>query len=160
MIIPKNNEIYNTMIDIIILIACALCGFACGKYLEKRIKRKGDFYSDLQRYITLLKVNVEGKQVELNEFNDEFCKNSSASFSQYVQEGKIRCAFTSSQKSNVIGFFYNIGCVSSEELIRHIDYYKAVFESDAKKISDEVAKASIYAKLGILLGVMVGIVLI
>ena len=147
------------MLDIIILISCALCGFACGKYLEKRVRRKGEFYSDLQRYITLLKVNVEGKQVELSDFNEEFCQNCSVAFSQYVQEGKIKCAFSSVQKSNVESFFDNIGCVSSEELIRHIDYYKAVFETDAKKISEEVSKASIYAKLGILLGVMIGIVL-
>ena len=147
------------MLDIIILIACSLCGFACGKYLEKRTKRKGEFYSDLQRYVTLLKLNVEGKQVELFAFNEEFCQNCSEAFSHFLQEGKFKCAFSSLQKSNVDAFFNNLGCVSSEELVRHIDYYKAVFEADAKKISDEVAKASIYTKLGILLGVMVGIVL-
>lgn len=147
------------MLDIIILIACALCGFVCGKYLEKRIRRKGEFYSDLQRYVTLLRVNVEGKQVELSTFNEEFCENCSETFCQYVEEGKMKCSFSSLQKSNVTAFFDNIGCVSSQELIRHIDYYKVVFEADAKKISEEVAKASIYTKLGILLGVMIGIVL-
>ena len=147
------------MLDIIILIACSLCGFACGKYLEKRTKRKGQFYSDLQRYVTLLKANVEGKQVELNVFNEEFCQSSSDTFRQYVEDGKIRCSLSSAQKSNVIAFFDNIGCASSQDLFRHIDYYKVVFESDAKKISDDVNKASIYTKLGILLGVMVGIVL-
>ena len=147
------------MLDIIILIACALCGFACGKYLEKRVKRKGEFYFDLQRYVTLLKVNVEGKQVELSAFNEEFCQNCSETFCQYIQENKVKCALSPLQKSNVAGFFDNIGCVSSQALIRHIDYHKAVFEADAKNISSEVSKASIYTKLGILLGVMVGIVL-
>ena len=147
------------MLDIIILIACAMCGFVCGKYLEKRVRRKGEFYSDLQRYVTLLKVNVEGKQVELSAFDEEFCQGCSVCFSQYVLDRKVKCALSSQQKSNVQAFFDNIGCVSSQELIRHIDYYKAVFETDAKSISEEVTKASIYAKLGILLGVMVGIVL-
>ena len=147
------------MLDIIILIACALCGFACGKYLEKRIRCKGGFYSDLQRYVTLLKLNVEGKQVELSDFDDEFCKSCSEVFCQYLQNNKFKCALSASQKSNVNEFFANIGCVSSEELIKHIDYYKAVFDADAKKVSEEVTKASIYTKLGILLGVMVGIVL-
>lgn len=147
------------MLDIIILIACALCGFAWGKYLEKRVRRKGEFYSDLQRYVTLLKVNVEGKQVELSVFNEEFCQNCSDTFCQYLQEDKLKCALSALQKSNVHSFFDNIGCVSSQELIRHIDYYKTVFETDAKKITDEVSKASIYTKLGILLGVMIGIVL-
>ena len=147
------------MLDIIILILCTLCGFACGKFLEKRIKRKGEFYTDLLRYVTLFKLNVEGKLIELATFNEQFCQNCSASFAQYIQEGKIKCAFTSLQKGNITSFFNNTGCVSSEELIRHIDYYKAVFETDAKQISEQVAKSSIYTKLGILLGVMVGIVL-
>ena len=147
------------MLDIIILITCALCGYACGKYLEKRIKRKGEFYSDLIRYVTLLKVNVEGKQVELYAFNEEFCQNCSEVFCHYIREGKLQRTFSAVQKSSVVAFFDNIGCVSSEELIRHIDYYKTVFEIDGKKISAEVDKSSIYAKLGILLGVMVGIVL-
>lgn len=147
------------MLDIIILIACALCGFACGKYLEKRIKRTGAFYSDLQRYVALLKVNVEGRQVALSDFDEDFCQSCSEPFAQYVLEGKIKCALTSAQKGNVTAFFDNLGCISSQELIRHIDYYKVVFESDAKRVSDDVAKAFIYTKLGILLGVMVGIVL-
>ena len=147
------------MLDIIILITCALCGFVCGKYLEKRTRRKGEFYSDLQRYVTLLKVNIEGKQVELDSFNEEFCENCSEPFSQYVLEGKIKGTFSSQQKDNVVAFFDNIGCISSQELIRHIDYYKTVFEADAKKISEEVSRSSIYTKLGILLGVMIGIVL-
>ena len=148
------------MLDIIILIACALCGFACGKYLEKRTRRKGEFYSDLQRYVTLLKVNVEGRQVELSSFNEQFCQSSSDMFSQYINNGKLKCSLSSLQKSNVDSFFRNIGCVSSQELIRHIDFYKGVFDLDAKKISEDVSKALIYTKLGILLGVMVGIVLI
>ena len=78
---------------------------------------------------------------------------------QDIKDGKVIRVLSTMQKSTIVAFFDNIGCVSSQELIRHIDYYKAVFETDAKKISEEVAKASIYAKLGILLGVMVGIVL-
>ncbi|MCH5156947.1 MAG: hypothetical protein J1G02_03605 [Clostridiales bacterium] len=147
------------MLDIIILLACATCGFVCGRYLEKRIKRKGDFYSDLQRYVSLLKVNVEGKQVELAVFNEEFVKNSSDSFCKYINEGKLKCALSSLQRDNIDAFFNNIGCVNSQELIRHIDYYATVFASDAKKVSEEVNKAAIYTKLGVLLGVMVGIVL-
>ena len=147
------------MTNIIILITCALCGFACGKYLEKRTRRKGEFYSDLRRYVDLLKVNVEGKQVELSAFNDEFCQNCSEVFCHFIQENKIKCALSKQQKSNVTSFFNNIGGISSQELIKHIDYYKVVLDDDAKKISDDVSKASIYAKLGIFLGVMIGIVL-
>lgn len=148
------------MIDIVILIVCATCGFVCGKYLEKRIKYKGNFYLDLNRYVTLLKVNIEGRQIELSKFNEEFCENCSPVFREYIQNDKIRCGLSSVQKSNVYAFFGNLSCVSSQELTKHIDYYSYIFATENKQIESEVAKASIYVKLGILLGVMVGIVLI
>ena len=147
------------MIDIVILIACALCGYALGKYLEKRVKRKGNFYGDLTRYIALLKVNIERRQLELGKFNEEFGTNCSAVFRDYLQSSKFKVSLTTAQKENVAAFFNNLGCVSSQELIKHIEYYDHIFATDNRQIEVEVSKASIYVKLGILLGVMVGIVL-
>ena len=147
------------MIDIVILIACAMCGYACGKYLEKRVKLKGEFYSDLNRYLSLFKVNIEGRQIELAKFNEVFCVNSSSVFREYLQNSKIKCSVTSVQKENINAFFGNLNCVSSQELAKHIEYYSYVFATDIKQIESEVSKSSIYVKLGILLGVMVGIVL-
>ncbi|MCH5151174.1 MAG: hypothetical protein J1F65_00750 [Clostridiales bacterium] len=147
------------MLDIIILIACALCGYACGKYLEKRIKRKGEFYSDLNRYVALLKVNVEGRQVELSTFDSEFTTNCSPTFREYLQNRKWKCSLTAAQKSEVSSFFDNMDCVSSQQLRKHIDYYATLFETSKQTVEKEVTKSSIYVKLGILLGVMVGIVL-
>ena len=147
------------MIDIVILIACATCGYACGKFLEKRVKRKGEFYSDLNRYLSLFKLNIEGRQIELSKFNEEFCANSSSVFREYIQNSKIKCSVTSVQKENINAFFNNLNCVSSRELAKHIEYYSNVFATDNKQIESEVSKSSIYVKLGILLGVMVGIVL-
>lgn len=148
------------MIDIIILIACTLCGFACGKYLEKRVKRKGEFYTDLTRYVMLLKINVEGRKLEIARFNDEFCEQCSQIFADFLREQKIRCGLNAVQKSNVTKFFANLSCASSEELYKHIEYYSALLNADAKQIADgEVSKASIYVKLGALFGMMVGIVL-
>ena len=147
------------MLDIIILIACALCGFVCGKYLEKRVKRKGEFYSDLNRYVALLKVNVEGRQVEMSTFDSEFTSNCSPTFCEYLQNRKWKCSLTSAQKSEVANFFDNMDCVSSQQLQKHIEYYASLFEASKQTIEQDVAKSSIYVKLGILLGVMVGIVL-
>ena len=149
------------MIDIIILFACTLCGFACGKYLEKRIKRKGEFCSDLARYATSLKINVEGRKLELASFNEEFSAQCSEHFADFLRDGKIRCSLPALQKANVTKFFDNLSCSSSSELDKHIEYYNGVFTAFAKQVTEnEVAKASVYVKLGILLGMMVGIVLI
>ena len=147
------------MIDIIILIACTLCGLACGKYLEKRIKRKGEFYNDLTRYVSLLKINVQGRKLELARFNQEFCTQCSQVFADYLRDGKVRFSLNSLQKSNVSKFFDNLSCSSSTELYNHIDFCGNVLSADAKQAESEVAKASVYVKLGLLLGLMVGIVL-
>ena len=148
------------MSNIIILIACTLCGFACGKYIEKRIKRKGEFYNDLTRYVMLLKINVEGRKLEISRFNEEFSSQCSAIFADYLLDGKIKCSLNAMQKGNVTKFFDNLSCASSEELDKHIEYYSAVLGSDAKQVNEgEVAKASVYVKLGVLFGMMVGIVL-
>ena len=148
------------MIDIIILIACTLCGFACGKYLEKRIKRKGEFYGDLTRSVMLLKINVDGRKLELARFNEEFVEQCSPQFAGYLSDGKIRCGLSAVQKNNVTKFFDNLSCASSDELSKHIEYYTGLLNADAKQVTEgEVAKVSIYVKLGVLFGLMVGIVL-
>ena len=148
------------MLDILILIACTLCGFACGKYIEKRIKRKGEFFADLTRYVMLLKINVDGRKLELQQFNEEFSAQCSQIFADFLRDGKIRCSLSAMQKSNVTKFFDNLSCASSDELDKHIEYYSAILNSDAKQVAEgKVAKASVYVKLGVLFGIMVGIVL-
>ena len=147
------------MIDIIILIACTLCGFACGKYIEKRVKRKGEFYSDLVRYLALLKINVDGRKLELQRFYDEFTSQCSQVFADYLRDGKLRFSLNALEKSNVGKFFDNLSCSSSTELYKHIEYCNGLLQSDATRAESEVAKASVYVKLGLLLGIMAGIVL-
>ncbi len=47
-------------------------GFLIGKFFEKRISEKGEFYRDLQKYVISFEENVEGRRVELSKFNDGF----------------------------------------------------------------------------------------
>ena len=146
------------MINIIILISCTLCGLAVGKYLEKRTKRRGEFYNDLVRYMTLLKINVEGRKLELADFNADFSKQCSNDFVEFLSTGKMKCSLNSLQKSNLNKFFDNLSCASSTELYKHIEYCAGILGNDAKQIESEVSKASVYVKIGLLLGLMVGIV--
>ena len=148
------------MTNIILLLACSLCGFAIGKYLEKRIKRKGEFYSDLTRYVALMRINIKGRKVELSHFNTEFCSASGKIFADYIACGELKCSLKQSQKSNVVRFFENLSCTTSEELEKHIEYYAEIFAADSKEITKDIASASIYSKLGLLLGMIVGILLL
>lgn len=148
------------MTNIILLIVCSLCGYACGKYLENRVKRTGKFLADLNRYVSLLRVNVEGKQIELSAFNAEFTGNCSEMFREYLINGKLKCDLPKMQREYVETFFSNLSQSSSQELTRHLEYYGAIFQSmDKQFMQKEIANASMYVKLGILFGVMIGIVL-
>ena len=149
------------MLDIIIIICCVLGGFAIGKYIENRINEKGKFFQDATRYTAALKENVNGRQLELAKFNAEFCKSSSKAFGEYLVSGKIRMRLSKAQKDALTALFANLNCASSQELIQHLDYYGRLICDEAKNIQDkEVAKSSIYSKLGMLLGAMLGILLV
>ena len=150
------------MIDIIIVICCILAGFALGKFIERRINEKGKFYRDLNSYVSLLKDNVTGQQLEIETFNKKIATNSSSKvFADYIQSHELKIGLTKSQKSNLTGFFDNLDCASSQALLDHLNYYEKILEDDAQKVlQQDVAKASIYSKLGMLLGAMLGILLV
>lgn len=149
------------MTDIIIIICCILCGFAAGKYIENRIRSKGKFYQDLTRYISLLKDNINGRQLELEKFNDSFVETCNKPFGDYLINRKDKVKLSKSQRDNIKAFFDNLNCASSQALIEHLEYYGKILSDEAKSVWDnEVVRSSIYAKLGMLLGAMLGILLI
>ncbi len=149
------------MIDIVVLIACTLCGYLCGKYIEKRILDKNNFYQDLRKYISLLKENVAGKQLELDKFNRNFSENCSKVFAEYLNDNKLKCKVGAAQRKNLEEFFGNLVCVSSEQLSNHIEFFEKVLSEDIKFVKEqEVAKSSVYSKVGALIGAIVGILLI
>lgn len=149
------------MLDIILIICCTLAGFALGKFLERRIGEKGKFYQDLTMYVALLKDNVLGRQLELEKFNAEFIQNCGSTFKSYIQNGSVKNRFSKAQKANLDKFFGNLDCVSSQALVEHIDYYGKILSEDAQAVlKNEVAKSSIYSKLGMLLGAMLGILFV
>ena len=148
------------MTDIVAIIACALCGFALGKYFERRVRSKFMFCSDLCKYLALFKVNLDVRQLEIDKFNKDFCANCSEVFCEYIEKGKTRCSLNTREQNYVKTFFEGLNAVSTHELKKHVDYYEAIFADMNKEANDQARRASVYVKLGILLGVMVGIVLI
>ena len=149
------------MLDIIIIVCCILGGFALGKYIENRISAKGKFFQDVTRYAAMLKENVNGRQWELSKFNHEFCKTCSKPFAEYITVGQVKLRLSKLQKDNLSAFFDNLDCASLQALVQHLDYHGKLLAEMSKNVMDnEVAKASIYSKLGMLLGAMLGILLV
>lgn len=146
------------MLNIIIILACSISGFCIGKYFQGRIAKRGDFYKDLRRYLETLRLNVTTRQVEIGDFNNNFVTCCSNTFSSYIVNKEYQVKVSSSEKTEVENFFSSINCVSSVELLKNIDYYTKIFDSKYNgEILLEIKKASLYPKLGILCGVMIGI---
>lgn len=144
------------MLNIILLTCCILAGFLIGRLIKKRVVQRNELIVDLVRYTELLKVNINGKQLELHKFDEEFSTTCSTTFRAYLTEKKYP-ALNAMQKKRVEDFFANLNCVSGNQLLQHLDFYKTQFDSDLQASTAEVAKASVYVKLGILLGAMIGI---
>ena len=147
------------MTDIVILIACSLCGFACGRLVEKRCLRRAEFVADLDKYVALFRANIEGRQIEKELFDREFCQNCSDVFREYMQTGKLRCKLSSAFQKDLDIFWNGLSCVNTDELKKNVDFFANIVSQELKKIQQDKGKLSVYTKLGILLGVTVGIVL-
>lgn len=148
------------MLDIVIIITTSVCGFFVGKFLEKRSAQKKIFYSDMLRYIDQFAFNVKNMQKELGVFDNEFSRDCSEVFRAYLKESKFLFRISKSSKTALADFRKDLNCISSEELLKRLDYYKGIFSAEFNAVCDEYKKSAIYSKLGILLGVMVGILLI
>lgn len=149
------------MLDIIIIICCISGGFALGKFVERRLGDKGRFYKDLTRYVLSLKENVGGRQLELAKFNEEFAQSCSKPFADYLLLGRLNVSLTKAQREDLRLFFDNLDCVSSQALLRHLECQGKILTAECDEVlSKETSKASVYGKLGMLLGAMLGILLV
>lgn len=143
------------MTNIILFICCALGGFFCGLYLKKRVTQKNALFVDLVKYTVALQLNVSGKQLEMGEFNAKFCDSCSEVFKDALQQKYP--ALSASQKNAVQEFFANLDCASGDALMKHLALFQKQFESISSETATEAKKSSLYLKLGLLLGAMLGI---
>ena len=92
----------------------------------------------------------------LADFNAEFSANCSETFKECLLAKKYP-KLKGQQTKRLTEFFASLDCVGSEQLLQNLDFYAKQFEGDLKDSAEAVKKSSIYVKLGILLGAMVGI---
>lgn len=133
-----------------------MCGFLVGRFLQKQVIAKNQMYLDLLKYVAALKLNVNGRQVELAVFNADFCANCSEPFAALLQQNKYP-RMPADKRKTVQDFFANLNCASAGSLLQHLEFYEAQLRPDAEQSAQVAAKSSVYAKIGILLGAMVGI---
>lgn len=147
------------MTNIIILICTTLGGFLVGKHFEKREKLRGDFLGDLCRYIKLLKNNVKGRRVELSAFNQQFAQSCSSIFAKFLLDNGSISFFSKNQRQMVQSLFATLSVTTSAQMISNLDYYEQLINAENEVVSNLVRNRFVSVKLGVLLGVMVGILL-
>ncbi|MCM1395424.1 MAG: hypothetical protein NC132_04845 [Corallococcus sp.] len=113
-------------------------------------------YLDLLKYIAALKLNVNGRQVELEKFNADFCVNCSGAFSAALCQNKFP-RMKSDKRKTVQDFFANLNCASGNQLLQHLEFYESQLRPDAEQCAQSAAKSAVYVKIGMLLGAMIGI---
>lgn len=144
------------MTNIIAMICTTLCGILVGSYLQSLCKVKRDFCADLVKYASSLRVNVQSKQLTIAEFNNDFAKNCSAAFADFLRGAQSPLG--KSDRVDAEKFFDGIACLSADELIKHIDFYLPVLDEMRVGTQEDFRKkGSLYVKLGALCGVMTGI---
>lgn len=124
--------------------------------MQKQAIAKNLMYLDLLKYIAALKLNVNGRQLELARFNADFCTNCSGAFCAALQQNKYP-RLKADKRKTVQDFFANLNCASGNQLLQHLEFYETQLRPDAEECAQAAAKSSVYVKIGILLGAMAGI---
>ena len=147
------------MTSIIILFCSILCGFLIGKHFQKRQMFRNQFFADLTKYILLLKANVATSRIEVPTFNKEFSKSSSAVFASFLSNYNDLSYISKQQKTLVVSFVESLKTTTSAQLINNLDYYYQLVNAEYSLITNSARNSFACVKLGILMGVMVGILL-
>ena len=144
------------MIHIILLLCCILCGFLLGRFLQKQVLCKNQLYLDLTKYIAALKLNVGGRQLQLDKFNADFTQNCSGVFQTALNQKKLP-RLKPDKRKTLQDFFAGLNCASSSQLLQNLEFYEAQIRPDAEEAAQDAKKSSVYVKIGLLVGAMVGI---
>ncbi len=145
------------MRDIVLLICTILCGFFFGKYIQRVQVTRGQFFFDLQKYINLFQLNVAGRQLEVQTFNENFSQSCSKVFADFLQRGIIPNCLSKNQRKILGNFIVDCTALNSAELVKNLQYYQTLIKEECDLAVKNARSSFTFVKLGILLGVMIGI---
>jgi hypothetical protein len=120
---------------------------------------RNQFFADLTKYILLLKANVATSRIEVPTFNKEFSKSSSAVFANFLSNNNDLSYLSKQQKALVVSFVESLKTTTSAQLMNNLDYYYQLVNAEYSLITNSARNSFACVKLGILMGVMVGILL-
>lgn len=110
-------------------------------------------FADMVRYAELLQLNISGRQLELEQFNKEFCSNCSSQFAEALQH---KFCHLSAQQRQVVQNFLNFNFADSQALLQHLNFSQKQLQQLYQQ-SQKDNKGWLYVKLGLLFGVMAGV---
>ncbi len=150
------------MTDIILLILATALGFMAGKYFEGRLRKRERLFFDLYRYVTLLKVNIGYRQLTLDEFIKQFSDSAVSGCFSAVMEGDFsHSGLKREEIGDVSAFLKGLGTENRESLEKHLEYYETVFHDALTAAQNDFkTKGKVCGKVGLLLGITLGLMLI
>lgn len=153
------------MTDIVIIFCSIGIGFACSCYANRQLHTEERLYKDLIVYChgMINNLSLDRKTIidyyafRQDSFDTEFRRLFESYYTANVAKVKIKYKL----KKEIAFFFENLSCLNSGSLKKHLELHLALFESEYKRCySENAQKNSAYLKLGILLGLGVGLLLI
>lgn len=148
------------MTSIVIFSCCTLGGFCVGLFVDKRLKEQCVFVADLHRYALQLNANVLSLRQRLDQFDRTFASQCSASFSSFLLT-QTHLPLNKSDGAVVREFFDGLACNSCQQLSEHLRFYLQLFADMSARYAEQSKKQKgLYAKLGILVGAMTGLLFV
>lgn len=159
----------------ILIFLCMFIGLLIGKLLSKKIARKYLFYKDIVDFLAYTKLNVSSYQTKLQDIVKSYTNNKKSNifdfddFDKYLKDTSINAKFylndvnfiSLQEKQEIEESLMSMGKYNVENEIENLRKVDMNLR-DKMEESYEVLKkySSIYIKLGILFGVLLGILLI
>ena len=95
----------------------------------------------------------------MQHFNKDFSTSCAEPFANLLLSNKMPTFLDANQKQLVTSVFANLSATTSTQLLSNIDYFEQLIANHVDGLSNTFRNGKMYSKLGVLLGVMVGILL-
>ncbi|MCM1043841.1 MAG: stage III sporulation protein AB [Corallococcus sp.] len=147
------------MTDIVILILTGITGFLVGKHLENKLTKRERVFGELCAFCDSMANNIKSEKIALNDFIDMYQKKSSDEFSKVIKGASPILAKHENEK--VAEFLDGIKTSNTDFCLRHIERYSEIFKSFLEKqLAEANSKRNVYIKVGVLMGIAVGLLFV
>ena len=152
--------------NVIVVSISIFLGWFVGKYYKSQLKGQLSLYEDLTKFSAMLALNVSSGKTPLKEFCEDFCKSASPRFQSITQrifdENKaLRLPIAKPESDAIEKFLVGLSAQNSMAYVAHLTFYQQYFSGKAVDVKSRLDSiGSVSEKVGLLIGLIVGVVVI